>query len=176
MKILFKLGDGAIMPEQANEEDAGYDVFNNTKCTPTTMTPGMRWKFDTNLFWEPWYDNEEENKIYDLLHMRIYIDIRDRSGMSLKKGMLKMAGVIDPIYRGNTLKMAGVIDPTYRGNIGIVLLNVSGETVVINPGDKIAQIVFSTCIHPTAFVKADELSDTARGTSGYGSTGYTVKI
>ena len=155
MIIRFKLGENARMPEQANITDAGYDVFfaGNDRVL---LADGCRYKFDTNLSWEPVFDDEEEKELFAMLHMGVYMDVRDRSGTSYKKGLLKMAGVIDEAY---------------RGNIGIVLLNASQEVVTIEPGDKIAQIIFSPCFHPTAFHKVDDVNVTARGSGGFGSTG-----
>ena len=154
MIIKFTLGKNAKMPEHANERDAGYDVFFAGE-NPVFLDTGSRCLFLTNLSWEPIFEPLEK-EMFDRLHMGVYIDIRDRSGNSLKKGLLKMAGVVDE---------------QYRGNIGIVLLNTSLDLVTINPGDKIAQIIFSPCFHPTSLQQVDSLSDTTRGSGGFGSTG-----
>lgn len=156
MVVKFYLGPNAKMPEHANERDAGYDVFY-AESFVVNMLPGMRHVFNTNLSWQPYFNDPEEKILFDKLHMGVYIDVRDRSGMSAKRGLLKMAGVID--------------EP-YRGNIGIVLVNTNTEDeIVIKPGDKIAQIIFSPCLFPTSIIQAKSLDETTRGSDGFGSTG-----
>jgi dUTP pyrophosphatase len=79
----------------------------------------------------------------------------DRSGMAGKHSIHTMAGVID----------AG-----YRGEIGIVLINLGKEPFKVEKGMRIAQLLF----HPILNVKiqeAEELDETSRGESGFGSTG-----
>lgn len=66
--------------------------------------------------------------------------------------------------------MAGVIDSGFRGEICVVLVNHNADTFVINPGDRIAQLL----IQPVAkaeLVPVESLDDTERGTGGFGSTG-----
>ena len=155
MKIKFTLGEFAKLPYHLDNGDAGYDVYYAGR-NHVTIQPGARIKLDTNLSWEPVYDNLIEKILFKLLHMDVYIDVRDRSGFSLKQGILKMGGIVDS---------------SYRGNIGIILLNVSQEVVIVKPEDRIAQIIFSTCLHPTSIIKVDELSKTSRGNGGFGSTG-----
>ena len=75
------------------------------------------------------------------------------------------------IRRGITLSNAiGVIDSDYRGEVKVGLINQSAEPYTIQPGERIAQL----CIAPVwqaAFVESAQLSDTARGAGGFGSTG-----
>ena len=73
--------------------------------------------------------------------------------------------------KGITLKNSvGVIDSDYRGEILVSLVNNSLETVEINKGDRIAQIVFlPVTLFP--FISVDKLPETMRGTGGFGSTG-----
>ena len=159
MKINFILGEFAQMPTNSNivgrARDAGYDVYFAER-EHITLRPGERRVFYTNLSWEPIFDNLIEKLLFKLLHMDVYIDIRDRSGISLKQGLLKMGGIVDP---------------NFRGNIGVILLNVSQEVVTIRPQDRIAQIIFSICVHPTSLIETKELSITTRGSNGFGSTG-----
>ena len=83
--------------------------------------------------------------------------VRPRSGLALKKGI-------------TVLNTPGTIDADYRGEIGVILLNTSDEVFEINPGDRIAQMVIKK--HERAeFEEVDELSTTARGEGGFGSTG-----
>jgi dUTP pyrophosphatase len=76
---------------------------------------------------------------------------------------------------GNTIKKGlhvalGLVDEDYRGEIGVMAFNQSDEVISFAKGDRVAQMVILP--YPKVeFVEADELSDTERGTGGYGSTG-----
>ena len=73
--------------------------------------------------------------------------------------------------KGITLKNAvGVIDSDYRGELMVSLVNNSYETVEINKGDRVAQIVFLP-VTQFPFISVDKLPETIRGTGGFGSTG-----
>ena len=64
----------------------------------------------------------------------------------------------------------GVIDSDYRGEIKVVLLNHSGTEQVVAPGERIAQMIITPVLTP-AYEEVSELTDTNRGTGGFGSTG-----
>ena len=66
--------------------------------------------------------------------------------------------------------LAGVIDADYRGEIGCLLYNTGDETIHLPAQSKICQLIIEKIITPTA-VWADEISDTDRGSGGFGSTG-----
>ena len=83
--------------------------------------------------------------------------IRPRSGMALKRGL-------------TVLNTPGTIDSDYRGEIGIILINLSTEDVNIEPGERIAQMVFSKCEH-AELVEVETLADTERGEGGFNHTG-----
>ncbi len=85
--------------------------------------------------------------------------IRPRSGLALKQG----------ISLPNT---PGTIDSDYRGPLGVILINLSGMSVAIAHGDRIAQIVVAPVVQ-ASFVSADTLSETERGVGGFGSTGVS---
>lgn len=85
------------------------------------------------------------------------IQMRPRSGMSFKSGSLFK----------NTI---GTIDADYRGEVRVCLANIGREPLKIRAGDRIAQGVF-TPVCRAELVEAEELSETARGSSGFGSTG-----
>jgi len=78
-----------------------------------------------------------------------------RSGLALKHGI-------------DTL--AGVIDSDYRGEVRVVLVNHGREPFRVEPGDRIAQLLVQR-VERVAFTPADALSDSARGTGGFGSSG-----
>lgn len=80
-----------------------------------------------------------------------------RSGLGIKHGICLANGV-------------GVIDSDYRGEIKVGLINLGGEDYLINPGERIAQMVFSPVQKAVLTVKED-LEKTERGEGGFGSTG-----
>jgi dUTP pyrophosphatase len=85
--------------------------------------------------------------------------IWDKSGLALKKGIKSMGGVIEF---------------TYRGEYKIILFNTSNEDFIIKKGDKVAQML----IQPVMSVEvqeADELSETQRGSHGFGSADEELK-
>jgi len=91
------------------------------------------------------------------LPMGYEAQVRPRSGLAAKKGI-------------TVLNAPGTIDADYRGEIGVILVNLSSEDFVINNGERIAQLVIAK--HERAeWQDVNELSDTARGEGGFGSTG-----
>lgn len=86
--------------------------------------------------------------------------IYPRSGISVKKG-LRLANC------------TAVIDSDYRGEIMIALHNDSGQVQFVKKGDRVAQMVFQPYANDILFedVREGELSETDRGTGGFGSTG-----
>ena len=66
--------------------------------------------------------------------------------------------------------LANVVDADYRGEIGVILVNLSDETFVINDGDRIAQLVVARHEQVT-WNEVDTLDDTERGAGGFGHTG-----
>eukprot|EP01035_Chromulina_nebulosa_P018033 gene18033-23675_t len=67
---------------------------------------------------------------------------------------------------------AGVVDYDYRGNVGVILFNHGEDDFVINPGDRIAQLILEK-ISMASAIEVNELEDTERGEGGFGSTGIT---
>ena len=80
-----------------------------------------------------------------------------RSGLSVKMGLAPANKV-------------GVIDADYRGEILVALYNQSGQVRVVKNGNRVAQLVILP-VATAEFIEVDELSDTARGAGGFGSTG-----
>lgn len=91
-----------------------------------------------------------------------YGKIAPRSGMGINHGI-------------TFINSPGTIDADYRGEIKVGLINHSRAKYWINPGDRICQMII-TKVEPVKFEYVDELSDTERGTGGFGSTGKTVEI
>lgn len=79
----------------------------------------------------------------------------DKSGRAVKEGLKTMAGVIDEGFRGEFL---------------VVLLNTSDQSVKIEVGEKIAQLLIQP-IHQVSVEEVKEVGDTSRGQGGFGSTG-----
>jgi len=84
-----------------------------------------------------------------------YGRIAPRSGLAVKAG-------IDVL--------AGVVDSGYRNEIGVVLINLGETMVSIEEGDRVAQLIIEKC-HDVEWEEAEELSDSDRGESGFGSSG-----
>ena len=68
------------------------------------------------------------------------------------------------------LNTPGTIDSDYRGEIKIILINLGDEAFVINSGDRIAQMIVAP-VTQADFSIVENLSETERGTGGFGSTG-----
>ncbi|MCB0375447.1 MAG: dUTP diphosphatase [Sinomicrobium sp.] len=83
--------------------------------------------------------------------------VRPRSGLAAKKGI-------------TVLNAPGTIDADYRGEIGVILVNLSGETHVIENGERIAQLVIARH-ERVEWEEVQQLQQTARGAGGFGSTG-----
>jgi len=95
--------------------------------------------------------------IYLELPIGIEAQVRPRSGLAAKKGV-------------TVLNAPGTIDADYRGEVGVILVNLSNDPFQIENGERIAQLVIAR--HERAeWIEVDELSDTARGKGGFGSTG-----
>ena len=83
--------------------------------------------------------------------------VRPRSGLAAKHGI-------------TVLNTPGTIDADYRGEVKVILVNLSNEPFIINPGERIAQIVFSK-VEQAELIPSLFLSETDRGEGGFGHTG-----
>lgn len=145
MRLLFKkLREGAIIPQYQTEYSAGLDLC---ACVDgeITVPAGATVKVPTGLASEL---ENEKNAV-----LLIYA----RSSLATKLGLAPANCV-------------GVVDWDYRGELIVALHNHSSEDCTINNGDRIAQLVITPIFRPE-ICEADELSDTARGAGGFGSTG-----
>lgn len=88
-----------------------------------------------------------------------YGRVAPRSGLAVKNGLDVLAGVIDS---------------DYRGELCCALLNTGDETIELQQGSRLCQLIIEQIITPTP-EWADELDDTSRGTGGFGSTGVLSK-
>ena len=85
--------------------------------------------------------------------------VRPRSGLALKQGL-------------TLVNAPGTIDADYRDDVGVILINLSKEDQRIEPGERIAQLIFAP-VTRAVLVEVDELGNSARGAGGFGSTGRT---
>lgn len=85
------------------------------------------------------------------------VQIRPRSGLALKHG----------ITLPNT---PGTIDSDYRGPLGVILMNAGQEAFTLRHGERVAQMIVAPVLQ-ASFELAETLDETARGASGFGSTG-----
>lgn len=145
--------------EQPRYGDAGWDLC----CVEDVRIPA---------FGSPLYDHSTTPstrltphvvKIPTGIHLEIphgyFGMIVDKSGVATKKQLRTLAGIIDE---------------TYRGEIIVVLANLSPNVASFKAGEKVAQIIFMPYHYDLTLVEApnlEELSDTERGTGGFGSTG-----
>ena len=83
--------------------------------------------------------------------------IRPRSGLAIKNGI-------------TILNTPGTIDPDYTGDVGVILVNLSNEDFVVQPGDRIAQMVINK-FEQAEFEVVEKLDETERGEGGFGHTG-----
>ena len=83
--------------------------------------------------------------------------VRPRSGLAIKSGI-------------TVLNSPGTIDADYRGEVKVILINLSDADFVIKSGDRIAQLVIAKC-EQMEIVKVETLSETERGSGGFGHTG-----
>ena len=83
--------------------------------------------------------------------------VRPRSGLAAKFGI-------------SVLNSPGTIDADYRGEVKVILVNLSNEPFVVNPGERIAQLVVAR-YEKVEWDEVEVLDETARGAGGFGSTG-----
>ncbi|MDZ7878041.1 MAG: dUTP diphosphatase [Saprospiraceae bacterium] len=83
--------------------------------------------------------------------------VRPRSGLAAKRGL-------------TCLNSPGTIDADYRGELKVILVNLSNETQIIDPAERIAQMVVAKH-ERVVWSEVTNLSDTVRGAGGFGSTG-----
>jgi len=125
-----------------NEGDSGFDLTAGID-EPITLEPNET-KLIPNGFKLSIPNNTE-------------VQVRSRSGLSLKHGIV-------------VKNSPGTVDSGYRGELATILYNSSDKSFTINPGDRIAQAVLCP-IRKANFTFVSELSDSTRGTGGFGSTG-----
>lgn len=142
MKIKIVNKSSHPLPAYATPLSAGMDL-RAFLTEPVRIKPLERVLIKTGLFIE--------------LPEGYEAQVRPRSGLALKKGI-------------TVLNTPGTIDADYRGEIGVILINLSNEEVVIENGERIAQLVIAKC-ERAEWVEVDILEESTRGAGGFGSTG-----
>lgn len=130
------------LPHYATTQSAGMDLRANLD-EPITLKPLDRRLVKTGIFME--------------LPEGYEAQVRPRSGLAFKKGI-------------TVLNTPGTIDADYRGEVGVILVNLSNEDFVVENGERVAQIVIAKHEQPS-WEEVEELIETERGASGFGSTG-----
>ena len=130
------------LPEYATPQSAGMDLRANIE-EPITLAPLERKLIPTGL--------------YIALPEGYEAQVRPRSGLALKKGI-------------TVLNSPGTIDADYRGEIGVILINLSNEPFVVEPGERIAQMVIAA-YGRVAWEQVETLDETERGAGGFGHSG-----
>jgi len=144
-KIVNPLLQGKIEPPSyATDGSAAMDL---RACLETSITlnPGSRVLVKTGI-------------AINMMDPGLVAIVASRSGLSLKHGVRVAQGI-------------GVIDADYHGEIGVILANDSQESYEIQPGERIAQLMFQPVVQVDLQYVNDFSTETARGTGGFGSTG-----
>jgi dUTP pyrophosphatase len=137
-----KLNELAVMPTQGSTFSAGYDLYAATD-KPIILSPGATAKIGTGLSFE--------------LPEGTFAAIFARSGIATKRG-LRPANCV------------GVCDSDYRGEYIIALHNDTNETQIIEPQERISQMILLPFIEMN-FNEVKNLNETDRGSGGFGSSG-----
>lgn len=136
-----KLSENTVVPETAYEGDAGLDLCSTESIT---LKPFERGFIPTGLAVE--------------IPDGFAGFVLPRSGSAIKQGL-------------SLVNAPGLIDSGYRGELKVIAINLDPQTpIVINPGDRIAQLVIMKVESPQTKV-VPELRPSQRGTSGFGSSG-----
>lgn len=130
------------LPAYATPLSAGMDLRANLE-SPITLQPLERCLVPTGL--------------YMALPAGYEAQVRPRSGLAIKKGI-------------TVLNSPGTIDADYRGEVCVILVNLSQEPFVIEDGERIAQMVIARH-EQLEWEAVDVLSETERGTGGFGHSG-----
>lgn len=135
-------GEGLELPAYATEHSAGFDLRAAIE-KPLVLRPLERAIVPTGFVFEIPEGYEGQ--------------VRPRSGLAAKKGL-------------TVLNSPGTIDADYRGEVKVILVNLGQEEVIINRGERIAQLVVAP-VSRVQIVEVEEVSQTPRGEKGFGSTG-----
>jgi dUTP pyrophosphatase len=136
--------EGLQLPSFGSEDAAGMDLVAALPVDgEVVLAPGERALIPTGLSFE--------------LPKGFEAQIRPRSGLALHDGV-------------TVLNSPGTVDADYRGEIGVILINFGSKPFVVRRGARIAQLVVCS-VERVALIARTRLTSSARGSSGFGSTG-----
>ena len=138
-------GNDLPLPAYATEQSAGLDLMAAVDAD-VILAPGERSLVPTGIAiaLPPGYEAQ----------------VRPRSGLALKNGV-------------TVLNSPGTVDADYRGEVGVILVNLGAEPFTVSRGMRIAQMVVAP-VTQLAWNEVDDLSESARGAGGFGSTGMST--
>lgn len=138
-------------------------IINKSKhATPNYETEGaagmdLRANIDDSITLKPLERAIVKTGLFIALPVGFEAQVRPRSGLAAKKGI-------------TVLNSPGTVDADYRGEIGVILVNLSNEAFIVNDGERIAQLIIAK--HERVnWQEVAILSETERGSGGFGSTG-----
>lgn len=137
-------GEGLPLPSYESDQAAGMDLRAAVEeGAPLVLAPGKHAMVPTGLC--------------IALPGGYEAQVRPRSGLAAKHGI-------------TVLNTPGTVDADYRGEVKVILINLGAEPFEIQRGERIAQMVIAP-VTQGLFAEVAELSETARGAGGFGSTG-----
>lgn len=138
---------GLPLPTYQTQGAAGLDLLAALNVqSPMILAPGARALVPTGLIIE--------------LPLGYEAQVRPRSGLALNSGV-------------TVLNSPGTIDSDYRGEVRVILANLGQAPFEIRRGERIAQLVISP-VTRAELIEVGEVTNTARGEGGFGSTGKTA--
>lgn len=142
MEVKVVNQSGYELPTYATVASSGLDIRAKLD-SPLVLKSLERVLVPTGLFFE--------------IPVGYEAQVRPRSGFAIKHGI-------------TVLNSPGTIDADYRGELKVILVNLSVDEFIINPGERIAQIVFSK-VEQITWNEVNVVSTTVRGDGGFGHTG-----
>lgn len=139
----------------SKDGDSGYDL-RAAIDEPIELKPGERRVIPNGIKTELILDGIESESFH-ALDQSVEIQIRPRSGLAAKKGIM-------------VVNTPGTVDFSYRGEVMTILFNSGTESFQINPGDRIAQMVVCPIFKPV-IQRLEDTSKTERGEGGFGHSG-----
>lgn len=148
MNVFVKLANGARLPEK-DKLDAGWDLWSIDPVV--SIKPGCIGRIGTG----------------------VYVDMS--AAWSPTKPVCALLKTRSSYAAKGLVVVGGVIDPSYRGEIIVLMLNTTGQSVHIEAGEKVAQMLFLHQV-PVEMQKSGTISDSERGDKGFGSTGQPPPV
>ncbi len=161
MKVEVLKEEGVNLPEYAQLHDSGMDV----RCFANSIEQIKQFNNDTDIVRQtpdgflipPGARVIIPSGIKVAIPPGYEIQVRSRSGLALKKGLVVVQGI-------------GTIDAPYRGKLGICIANIGSSTQEIEWGERVAQLVLVK-VEKIDWQIVGELDKTERGSGGFGSSG-----